>query len=385
MNWFEFLLQDFSLSGVWGVVFTVYGLSWIILMIYYWGFFSRLAFFKDKPAEYAQESYPPVSVIIAAKNEYPSLKKFLPKILKQDYKNFEVIVVNDASIDDSQELLDDLKRKYKHLKVIHLYENVNFFKGKKFPLSVGIRSAQYEHLLLTDADCSPASDHWIQTMINHYDENTEIVLGYGAYEMKSGLTNLFQRYDTILTAIQYFSFALAGTPYMGVGRNLSYLKTLFNRSKGFSSHYKIKSGDDDLFVNKVANAKNTKVCIRPEGVTISESSDNLLQWISQKRRHITTGRYYKSKHKFLLGLFNAARLLFWSTLIALLIPFFNGLYVIAPGLVMLFTFMFIQKRCMDRLGEKKLLIISPLLDILLLFIYLFINFANLIRKPDKWK
>lgn len=385
MNWSEFLFQNFSLTGVWGAIFTIYGMAWIILMIYYWVLFSRLAFYNDKTVKNNPEKSPPVSIVVAAKNEYANLKQFLPHILEQDYQKYEVIVVNDGSLDNSQELLEDLKRKYKHLKVINLYKNVNFFKGKKFPLSVGIRSAQYEHLLLTDADCSPAGDQWIKTMINHYDEKTEIVLGYGRYEIKPGLTNLLQRYDTILTAIQYFSFALSGMPYMGVGRNLSYLKTLFNRTKGFSSHYKIKSGDDDLFINKVANSNNTAICTNPEGSTISVGCGNFLRWVTQKRRHMTTARYYKLKHKIMLGLFNAARLLFWITLIALLIRYFNGLYVISSGLLMLFTFIFIQKKSMNKLGEKKILIISPVLDILLLFVYLFINFANLIRKPDKWK
>lgn len=385
MNWIVEQFLSFSLHGIWGMVFLVFAASWLVMMAFYWIVFVRLAFYKSKTNESGTQDLPPVSVVIAARNEYNNLSTFLPQVLQQDYPEFEVVVVNDASNDDSVELLEDMKRKYNHLKVINLHENINFFKGKKFPLSVGIRSAKNEHLLLTDADCRPSSEQWIRRMMEAYHEKTEVVIGYGKYEMKSGLMNMLQRYDTVFTAMQYLSFALAGMPYMGVGRNLSYLKTLFNRQKGFSAHYRIKSGDDDLFINKVSNANNTKVCLDSGAITISRSASSFGRWITQKRRHLTTGKYYKFRHKVWLGMLNFSRMLFWATLIILLIRFYNGVYVISAGALMLFTFLFILKRSMNNLGEKNLLLISPLLDIVLLVTYLFINFANLIRKPDKWK
>ena len=384
MIWIEQMFQNFSLQGIWGIIFILFGIVWLILMLYFWIVFVRLAFYKASSSR-DKDATPPVSVVISVKNEYRNLSEFLPAILEQDYPDYEVIVVNDASIDETADLLDEMKKKYSRLEVINLYENVNFFKGKKFPLSVGIRSAKYEHLLLTDADCRPNGKLWIRSMMSSYDEQTEIVLGYGKYEEKKGLLNKLQRYDTVFTAMQYFSFALIGMPYMGVGRNLSYLKKLFNRTRGFSSHYKITSGDDDLFINKVANKNNTNICVQEKGFTISRGISDFKQWIRQKRRHISTGHYYKTQHKFWLNLFGFARFLFWITLIALLIRFYNGIYVILAGVVMLFTYLFILKRIMNNLKEKNLLAITPLLDLLVLCTYLFISFANLIRKPNKWK
>lgn len=383
MNWLQQQLTNFSIEGIWGIVFLAFALFWLVVMVYYWAIFSRLAFYRKKKED--RQDQPPVSVVIAAKNEYSNLNKFLPLVLQQDYPDYEVIVVNDASGDDSVELLEDMKREYPCLKVINLHENVNFFKGKKFPLSVGIRSATHEHLLLTDADCRPENNNWIAGMIKAYKEETCIVLGYGKYEEAPGLANLMQRYDTIFTAMQYLSFALAGMPYMGVGRNLSYKKEMFSKTRGFSSHYKLKSGDDDLFINKIATKENTELCLTEGSTTISKAAPSLGFWFRQKRRHLTTGKFYRFKHKFWLGLFNISRLLLWGTLIALLLRFYNGVYVIAAGALLLFTFMFILKRSMNNLRERNLLLISPLLDIMLLITYLFINFANLIRKPDKWK
>lgn len=384
MNWIGQFFQDFSISGIWRIVFIIFVVAWLILMLYYWGIFSRLAFYKPEKKEKSGE-LPPVSVIIAARNEYLNLSNFLPYVLEQDYPDYEIIVVNNGSDDGSEELLNEFEKKHERLKVLNLKKNVNFFKGKKFPLSMGIRFASNEHLLLTDADCQPAGKSWIRTMSSQYRPEIQVVLGYGKYESGKGILNLLQRYDTLYTAMQYFSFALAGMPYMGVGRNLSYKKELFNKEKGFSSHYRIKSGDDDLFINNVAGKSNTAICTEGSGHTISRQTSSFVRWIRQKRRHMTTGKYYKPKHKILLGVLSLSRFLFIGALIALLIRLFNTAYVLTATVLMLASFLFVVKKVINKLKEKGLFFISPLLDILLLIIYVFINFANLIRKPDKWK
>lgn len=385
MNFPEHIFTAFSLQGIWGVIFIIYSLSWLVNMLFLWFVLSRLAFYKPGTAIMKDHSLPPVSLIISAKNEYHNLKENLPLILGQDYPSFEVIVVNDASDDDTAELLDDYRVQYPHLRIVTLYKNLNFFKGKKFPLSMGIRSARHKHLLLTDADCKPSGRHWIRHMASSYKQNTEVVLGYGKYESTPTLVNLLQRYDTVTTAMQYLSLALHKVPYMGVGRNLSYLKTLFEQRKGFSSHYKVQSGDDDLFINQVATGINTEVCIHKEAFTISRATRTFTSWIRQKRRHFTTGAHYKRCHKWRLGILNTSRLLFWGTLIALMIRSFNTGYVLALAVILLISFYIIMKKTMNVLQEKGFWLASPFIDIFLTIIYLFITFANLMRKPDKWK
>ncbi len=136
---------------------------------------------------------------------------------------------------------------------------------------MGIKSARYETLLLTDADCVPASENWMQLMQDGYRPETEIVLGYGGYHPTSSLLNRIIRFETFHAALQYLSYALAGIPYMGVGRNLSYKKDVFLRNKGFSSINQIPGGDDDLFINQVANKHNTAIVIDREAHTLSEA------------------------------------------------------------------------------------------------------------------
>jgi glycosyltransferase involved in cell wall biosynthesis len=354
-----------------------------IQIFYYLFFFSRLAFFKNTTKDITQTH--PVSVIICARDEAANLAKNLPGSLVQAYSTtHEVIVVNDNSFDDSKYLLEEFERDYKHLKVVELKQEAKMIPGKKFPLSIGIKTAKYEIVLLTDADCVPSSELWIEKIQESYDDSTEIVLGYGAYHKKKGLLNRLIRWETFHTALQYLSYALAGKPYMGVGRNLSYKKVIFFRHKGFSSFNHISSGDDDLFINIAATKNNTKINISPEAFTLSDSPSNWNQWIKQKRRHYSTAKYYKPLHKFLLGLYSLTHFLFFPILITA-IAFYNWQWSLLVFFIRFIIQIIILYPSMKKLNEKDLFPFFLLLD-LWMFFYYFIFSITLILKPrTSWK
>jgi glycosyltransferase involved in cell wall biosynthesis len=379
---FEFPLETSILQILPFAVFVLFGLCWIIQMIYYWSLYSRLAFYRPRAKETAR---PPVSVIICAKNEYQNLLHNLPLVLEQDYPDYEVIVVNDASDDDSIELLNSFTRKYKHLRIFDLERNLNFFSGKKFPLSLGIKSARHEIILLTDADCKPSGPDWIKNMVANYDDKTEIVLGYGTYRKTVGFLNQLIRYDAFLVAMQYMSFTLAGKPYMGVGRNLSYKRSLFYNAKGFTSHYKLKSGDDDLFINRAANKSNTRIEISPDAHTISTAKASLVQWILQKRRHYSTARYYRPVFKFLLTLGYISKLLLYLSFVTLLILNYNLLIALIAFGVFFVSHWIILAFSTNKMRENDLAVLSPVLEILVLALSPVIYFSNIIIKQEKWK
>lgn len=363
-------------------VLALFLIAFIIQMIYYWGVLRAFAFYREKEGDPEER---PVSVIICARNEYQNLKKYLPIILDQDYPEYEVIVVNDASDDSSTDLLDYYRKRFGNLKVVNLNQSLNFFAGKKFPLAIGIKSAAHNLVLLTDADCIPASNQWIRKMQSKFDDKTEIVLGYGAHEKENNFLNAFIRYDTLLTAMQYFSYALVGKPYMGVGRNLAYRRELFYKEKGFSSHYRIPSGDDDLFINKVARKRNTKIEVSRQSFTISRAKTSMRDWFIQKRRHFTTSSHYKASTKFLLGLFYLSKFIFFGTLVALLILTYSWIIVLGALAIYETTLLIIIKNSADRLEESDLFLFSPFLDVFLLILHPFVYLSNAFSKPEKWK
>jgi len=216
----------------------------IIQVLYYVAIFGKFALLKPKARK--QENHN-ISVIICAKNEAEHLKSYLPFIVNQDYPNYEIILVNDGSTDSSLDIMEIYANKYHHVRVVDVEQNETFWGNKKYALTLGIKAANYEHLLLTDADCKPLSRYWIKQMSAYFGDGKKIVLGYGSYEKTSfSVLNKLIRYETMITAIQYFSYALIGIPYMGVGRNLAYKKEAFFENNGFVDHMDLLSGDDDL-------------------------------------------------------------------------------------------------------------------------------------------
>ena len=381
-------------------LFIIYGFCFIVQMFFYWVIFFRVGIKgqRDKGTEAQKHKelsgirdpgsgiqQPGVSVVICAHNEFHHLQHTLPQILEQDYPQYEVVVVNHASDDDTSSLLTDLADRYPHLNAVNINRDLNFFSGKKFPLSIGIRSAKNDIILLTDADCRPTSNQWIRLMSGAFSEQKEIILGYGSYEKRSGILNKLIRFDTVSIAIQYLSFALAGFPYMGVGRNLAYKKSLFLQEKGFISHYRISSGDDDLFINRVARKRNTGVMLDPGASTISVPKLSAGKWITQKKRHLSTGSHYKFKHKLLLGLYTGTQVLFWVMLILLLAWKFAWIVVLSVLLFKWVSQYIVFGHCMRRIQEKDLIPFIPLLEWILILFNIIVSVSNLIIKPSKWK
>ena len=357
---------------------TAFGLQ----LLYYLGIYLPTIFFKNKSDNSSKE---PVSIIICAKNEYENLKKYLPIILEQEYPEYEVIIVNDASIDETEEFLAQLKQKYNHLKFTSLPEDQNFNHGKKLALSIGIKAAKYENLLLTDADCWPKSKKWIDTMQQDF-RNKEIILGYGGYQTKRGLLNKIIRYDTLTIAMQYFSLAKLGIPYMGVGRNLAYKKSLFFNNKGFGPYSHILSGDDDLFINHVANKNNTTICFNQEAHTLSEPKYSLKDWNTQKKRHLSTGKYYKFKHKFILALEPFSKLLFYLSFVLLLSIHYNIELIVSLFLFKILVQHLIIKLYMKKFEERGFLLFTLIFDFFIPLFNIYLLSASYISsKNNKWK
>lgn len=362
------------------IFFSVFIVVTAVQLFYYSFFFCRVAFFRLKTKSQSQQH--PVSVIICARDEDEKLARNLPGVLVQNYPtSHEVVVVNDNSLDDSKYILQELKKTFKSLKIVELTQEAKHITGKKYPLSIGIREAKHEVLLLTDADCVPAGEYWIQRMQDGYADGIEVILGYGAYHKKRGLLNKLIRFETFHTALQYLSYALAGMPYMGVGRNLSYKKEVFLRSKGFSSINHIPGGDDDLFINKVATKKNTAVVIDPEAITRSIPKTTWKNWFRQKSRHYTTAKYYKPKHKFLLGLYFSSQFIYYPLLAAAII-FYDWKFVLPIFGLRLIWQGFVLYKAMKKMDEADLWPWFFFLDLWMFFYYI-IFAPTLWKKPQR--
>ena len=355
-----------------------------IQFFYYLGIFSFFSFEKNKPAQ--KNFNQPVSVIICAKNEAKNLTKNIPLLLNQNYSNFELVLINDGSSDKTLQVIEKFKIDFpSKIKIVNVVPVEQFWGSKKYALTLGIKAASHEYLLFTDADCKPISEDWIEEMVHHFSENKQLVLGYGAYKkINKSFLNKLIRFETLITAIQYFSFAKIGSPYMGVGRNLAYTKTQFFEANGFINHIRIKSGDDDLFVNQVATKNNTAICYAADSFTVSKPKTTFKNWIQQKRRHVSAVSYYKKIHQFALGLFYVSQLLFWFLATILLAYLYNWEIVVALVLTRIVLFYVIIYNSAKKLNEKDLILFAPFYEMFLIFTQMLIFIKNLISKPSHW-
>ena len=259
---------------------------------------------------------PAVSVIVCAHNEYDNLQDYLSILLEQDYPCYEVIVVDDSSEDGSDLLLERWSRQYGNLYHTFVPRGARVLSNKKLALTIGIKAAHYDYLLLTDADCRPESKYWIREMMKGFsNEQTELVLGFSPYFEKKGLLNHIIGYDTLFNGLQYMGMARAGKPYMGVGRNLAYKRETFFSVGGFKGLLGNRAGDDDLFVNRIANAANTVVVNNPNSIVWSVPKTTWREWFHQKRRHLSVSPQYRTKSKIQLTLEPLSRGIFYASLL----------------------------------------------------------------------
>lgn len=343
--------------------------------------FARLAF-RDPRVE--PDRTLPVSIVVCARNESTSLQQLIPLLMDQDHQEFELVVVNDRSDDDTWEILQWMKPNFPRMRPVNIQADEKFSYGKKIALGVGIRSARHKHVILTDADCMPVGRDWISTMCAGFRNGRTIVIGFSPYEKTGGLTNLLERYDGISKAVQYISFAKAGLPYMGVGRNLGYTQDTFLNAKGPQRHSALMSGDDDLFINEVARAKNTAAVADGRSFMTTRGTPDLATWVRRKRRHYTTARFYRFGHQVLLTLLPLGRLITWAAVIALFIT--GHPYEALAGLgAELLLFLPVRMLAMRKLGAGGIVWLTLPLEWLFLLLEPSLYLSTLIIKPRRWK
>lgn len=365
-------------------IFAITATSFTVQLFYYLYFYSALFFVKQNKK--SSSNTLPVTIIICAKNEAKNLKNNLPIILEQDYPHYQVVVINDCSDDNSEDILKNFKDKYPKLHYSTIKEDPIFKHGKKLAVLLGIKAAKHDHLLFTDADCKPLSSKWIQSMANNFSDKKKIVLGTYTLRKEKGLLNHLQQYENLVSKILYLGFALRKMPFMGVGGNLAYNRSLFFENKGFAGHYHVPSGDDDLFVNKVSNKENTTIEYSIDSQVITEGKTQWNHYFKQKRRHLGASTMYKKKDKIWLFVDTLTMGLFYVfAALALILNIFPILIGALLFLRILVGFIFINLNA-KKLGQQKFYVSFLLMELLLPTIYLILAIKNKFRPSGiRWK
>lgn len=331
-------MEAFTFGTTELILLSAAGALLIIQYIYYLGIYYRMH--RRNNAERKNELHftkelTPLSVVICARNESENLRRFLPAVLEQDYPEFEVIVINDGSTDESEAVLSAFEEKYQHLYHSFTPENARYISRKKLALTLGVKASKHEWLVFTEANCMPESNQWLRMMARNFTPHTQIVLGYSGYERGKGWLHKRVSFDALFTALRYLGFALVGMPYMGIGRNLAYRKELFFKQKGYSTHLNLQRGEDDLFINQIANADNTRVETDARAIIRMQPVERYKEWKEEKVSYMATARYYKGTQRMLLGFETFTRLLFYAACIGGIVIGIMSLHWLVAGIALL--------------------------------------------------
>lgn len=365
------------------VLFYVFVVMAVIQLCYLLTFTS---FLFHKTSNKSLNKNLPISVIVYAKNEVYHLNKLIPILQQQEYETYELVLINDASNDETLEKMKEYEAKDPRIKVVNVKNNEAFWGNKKYALTLGIKSAKYEQLLFTDADSVPTSKQWIKEMSLLFSDSKSIILGYVKYESKKySFFNTLIRYEKLLSTLQYFSFAILKSPYMADGKNLAYKKSEFFKVNGFINHIKINSGHDNLFIKDASTSTNTTIVFDPKSHIICEGPKTLKKWSNQKQNHTKTTSQYKLKHKLLLSVFNSSKFLF-LLLIPLMLLFKSILYTSAIVLIYFTLNYLVIGYSAKKLKETRLIYFLPFLELFLVLFQFAIFMTNSISKPKThWK
>ncbi|WP_397445579.1 glycosyltransferase [Polaribacter sp. R77954] len=363
------------------VVFYTFIAFTVIQIIYYISFSSSLF---NKTNTTPSTDFIPISVVIFAKNCAAALQKNLPLILAQNYARFEIVLINNASTDNTLEVIEKFKAKNDNIKILDVANNETFWGNKKYPLTLGIKAAKHEHLLFTSAHAEPVSEFWIAEMSKQFIGKKTITLGYTTYKNKNTLGNFLIRFHNLITALQCFSFAKFGSPFMAFGENFGYQKKTFFKVKGFINHIKLKYGENDLFLKDAANKNNISFTITKNSIIEKDTPKSFNNWFQQQRKKRILKKQYKLKHRFLISFFTVSKLLFYA--FATFLFFFYPWLIMLPIVLTYFLVQFIiVGMAAKKLKEPYLIFVLPFLEIGLLLIQISIFSANLISKPNHWK
>jgi len=374
------LLQSLFNNHLFAGLLYLFLFMLLVQLVYFWAFFSQLAFRKsgvENPEK------PPVSVILVASNHYNDLRKHLPEILSQDYPNYEVVVVNDASEDGSDELLERFAEQYPHLKVVVMHQSLNWFKGTKFPLSIGIKSAKNEIILVTETNFVPLSNKWLSEMMKCRKDKTEIIVAHSTFATGSKI-NAWYRFAGFYRQLLNFSAILTKLTFTGSASNLIFTRSLFYDNQGFTSHYTKSTGTGEMFVNQAATRSNVSLQISSESRMAFAKNLAFGKWLEKENDNFEIHRYLKFSHRAFNSLFFNSLLLFFLAFAALMI--LNLHWEIILGLFalrfisQLLVFGFAQKK----LSEKGLLLFTPLFEIFLHLVHFFLRFRLLFDRKKIW-
>ncbi|MBQ0016991.1 MAG: glycosyltransferase [Bacteroidales bacterium] len=335
------------------VLLSVAVVTLIYLFVYYGVTFMRVSR-KQRQQESSSKYHnlqPEVSIVVVASSQANLLREHLVQLLEQTYPTFEVVVVDYQSHDDTPFVLKVLSAQYPNLKCVRMSEDINLFQSRLYPLSIGIRSAKYDTIVLVEPACVPSDKNWLTALMGGYrSDDDKIVLGYTHLNVRKGLLGCLEKYDNLVYHCSFLSAASLNVPYTGCGWNLSYRRSFFFDRGAFIQFYDEADEADDLFVNHNANKHNTNYVITNKSMMQVSAPETFKEWHLLRRHRIATRKLYSSWRSTYISLTPLMTILFYA---ACVMMFVNNLTIpwVIPVALLLIKFLW-QIVCVAQVSKS---------------------------------
>lgn len=385
---FDFLNYKFSVLTLSFAIAV--GIIVIMELLHYIIVYGRIIFYKPKSKEETPSNTTSenegVSVVVVVNNNLEALKKDFVMILEQNYPLFEVVVVNEDSQDDSEFVLHILQKNYSNIKVINLGKNANNFSDRKFSLSIGIRSAKYNNIVLTDVTCKIQDFNWLKELCNSFVySDKKILIGYSSPQYEKGLTNNLARYYHLNWAMNVLGYGLLGMPFSADSNNMAYNKKFFFDKGGLISQYRDKCRQEDYFVSRYANKKNTMINIAPSSFSLCLAMTSYSEFKRIAYSRYISHRTFPFMTKLRLAILPLATLLLYVLLAMLIIWGMPWQFALIPIIIKWTMQIIYYYKCSNKLKTKIPYLFAPLLEIYFMFFNFNLRLKKLFYRKKTYK
>lgn len=325
----------------------------------------------------------PVSLIVYIENNEEELKRFLAALHNQSYPNFEIVLVNNASYDDSLEIAKQFAQSQENVKIVNVENNESFWGNKRYALTLGIKVAKYDYLLFCEPTAIPDSALWITNMTSQFTLSKSIILGHQRLEVvPKSLWNKLIRFQNATWAAYNFSWANIAKPLFGNNKNLAYKKEEFYKVNGFIDQMTQNRGEDYYFINTIATSKNTAVSLSKTSFTASSINPSFKAWTQEVKSQSTLFSALGLGTKLKVYCYTFTKIPYFILTAVLLTTLYNweivlGLFVLRSIVVALYSHKFLK-----HFQEKDLSFWFPILEFIHTFTTAFIYFRSLVTRKQ---
>lgn len=335
------------------------------LQVIYWLIF-YLKFAISKPSKKSPKRIP-VSVILYVKNQMSEIVDVLPKLLSQQYHDFEVVIVNNASTDDTLEICKEFASLYPNIRIVDVINNEAFWGSKRYALTLGIKASRHEYLLFVDCDTQIPSDNWLWQMSAQFTLNKTIVLGMTQYTKSKDFFNKWIRFEHTFTQLQNFSFSRFVTPYNLVAKNVGYKKEEFYKVNGFIEHMNDVQNEQEFLLKKIATSKNVTVCDEPLSTIFIPTPKNNKEWKIEKKRQLKVLKQMSFGAKFLHTLHHLTRIILLPITVILLCWLYQPIVVLSIYFILFLLRWLVFSLALNKFNQKDIKIWYPIFEMFTIF------------------